>query len=696
MMTSSLASAPYLYHLPPTTTTSAPATGPVSSVYPSIPNSRTVSSHSEGVAPTRNSNSAGFVAPVASTTVSSTSPTSSTTSSVSTSSSSAGGRLSNASPYSSASNSPTYKAHRVESLSAHPPAQIPRHNSFSGPTGSTTSSTAAAADAAADPGPTPARSKEAVSDLGGLMMCQWGTCNDRFENAEDLYNHLCDFHVGRKSTNNLCLTCAWGNCRTSTVKRDHITSHLRVHVPLKPHRCDFCSKPFKRPQDLKKHVKTHADDDSVFFSAPDDSLSRQKMPSHQPWKLSRENSAPTGEEHPQYSVAPSGLNYTHHATAAPPPFDFPPYHLPHNDTSSMYYPPPLPPPQQQPQLQPTTSYGYTGVHETQQPGLFNPPQHAAQADLPRSKRALDTANDFFEDIKRHRIAPVYNQDVVSRLSALEALVGITPPPPSLPLPPPPSTDYLPSAPTSASAGYPAIPPQPHYSGPQPPQLQQPPTPLAHTTLPALRTKQDILETDHFLNQLSSSIYHSAPPHSTTSSYSAAPQQLAPSYHATTQQPLPQTTTPFTPINAAEAQPSHHQSMPVSQSGHYSHPPPFATTSTATGIYPALPAVATAGTSYHASSQPHPALASRFDVDPTRRFSVGTLQKTGVPVNDDDDVDGLVEHVNAKLVLDDQDSTSSAVASNDDDREATAERQRKMHLLVIARLRVLIDRARSSV
>ena len=56
------------------------------------------------------------------------------------------------------------------------------------------------------------------------------------------------------------LTCQWNACRTTTVKRDHITSHIRVHVPLKPHKCDFCGKSFKRPQDLKKHVKTHADD----------------------------------------------------------------------------------------------------------------------------------------------------------------------------------------------------------------------------------------------------------------------------------------------------------------------------------------------------------------------------------------------------------------------------------------------------
>ncbi|KAI9889112.1 MAG: hypothetical protein M1814_005773 [Vezdaea aestivalis] len=88
-----------------------------------------------------------------------------------------------------------------------------------------------------------------------VQNCQWGTCTEKCQSAEQLYDHICERHVGRKSTNNLNLTCAWGTCRTTTVKRDHITSHIRVHVPLKPHKCDFCGKSFKRPQDLKKHVK---------------------------------------------------------------------------------------------------------------------------------------------------------------------------------------------------------------------------------------------------------------------------------------------------------------------------------------------------------------------------------------------------------------------------------------------------------
>lgn len=48
---------------------------------------------------------------------------------------------------------------------------------------------------------------------------------------------LCDQHVGRKSSGNLSLTCYWKGCSTTCSKRDHITSHMRVHTPLKPHAC---------------------------------------------------------------------------------------------------------------------------------------------------------------------------------------------------------------------------------------------------------------------------------------------------------------------------------------------------------------------------------------------------------------------------------------------------------------------------
>lgn len=74
---------------------------------------------------------------------------------------------------------------------------------------------------------------------------------------ELLYHYLCQDHVGRKSQRNLQLNCHWNDCKVTTEKRDHITSHLRVHVPLEPFICFTYHKLFKRPQDLKKHLEIH-------------------------------------------------------------------------------------------------------------------------------------------------------------------------------------------------------------------------------------------------------------------------------------------------------------------------------------------------------------------------------------------------------------------------------------------------------
>ncbi|KAI5962169.1 RIM101 [Candida pseudojiufengensis] len=128
-------------------------------------------------------------------------------------------------------------------------------------------------------------------DLRGPFKCLWGDCNIIFDTPEILYDHLCDDHVGRKSSNNLSLTCYWEKCGTTTVKRDHITSHLRVHVPLKPFHCDICPKSFKRPQDLKKHSKIHADDNpKKLKKAQKQLLKQQQKEAKQRQKLTKNHS----------------------------------------------------------------------------------------------------------------------------------------------------------------------------------------------------------------------------------------------------------------------------------------------------------------------------------------------------------------------------------------------------------------------
>ncbi|QHS73611.1 alkaline-responsive transcriptional regulator RIM101 [Saccharomyces paradoxus] len=142
------------------------------------------------------------------------------------------------------------------------------------------------------------------------LYCKWENCGMIFNQPELLYNHLCHDHVGRKSHKNLQLNCHWGDCTTKTEKRDHITSHLRVHVPLKPFGCSTCSKKFKRPQDLKKHLKIHLESGGI--------LKRKRGPKLGSKRTSKKNKRSANDTAPSCPAPlPSGIvgSFKSHSTS---------------------------------------------------------------------------------------------------------------------------------------------------------------------------------------------------------------------------------------------------------------------------------------------------------------------------------------------------------------------------------------------
>ncbi|EGX49817.1 hypothetical protein AOL_s00076g701 [Orbilia oligospora ATCC 24927] len=408
----------------------------------------------------------------------------------------------------------------------------------------------------------------------GNLICQWGSCREIFENPDELYTHLCDVHVGRKSTNNLCLQCHWGTCRTTTVKRDHITSHIRVHVPLKPHKCEICSKSFKRPQDLKKHIKTHADD-SVLIRSPEPDPTRRPPGGRGLQQAPHYAAVP--QQYVQTSVAPAyGLN--------------------------GYYPQPTA------YAAPASAGFYGGGGHT----------HDPLQGLPRKRAAFDAEmSQFVDDVKRQKYGPGYTPEVAHRLASLHSLAS------SVAIESAAASahhhlDYHPAplATVSATHG-----PHFHYQLPTP-------GPMVHT----MHKKADLLEADNFLTQLSSSLYESPAAaaasgisqpgvHYTTtgvSPYNRTPSLPPPSPHTSSGHPTP---------SVHQNSPTPVLTPPTSYTSH--SPASTHMSSISTGVsYPNLPAHTTTGDTL--PSVTASTLAASFDADQRRRYSVGVLQKAPPP------------------------------------------------------------------
>ncbi|EIM92255.1 uncharacterized protein STEHIDRAFT_117305 [Stereum hirsutum FP-91666 SS1] len=240
--------------------------------------------------------------------------------------------------------------------------------------------------------------------------CLWADCTKALSDPEALYNHLCNDHIGRKSTNNLCLTCKWKDCGTSCAKRDHITSHLRVHTPLKPHICEICKKSFKRPQDLKKHEKIHTEEHhaqhkhSKAVTVPDP-LARTRRES-----LSAE------------AVDASLAEFVAKAGARPKQ---PPSRPVHQGHGFDVIAPPSP-----------GSINYALGSIPSRSSAHHTTQHLPTWETLRTdgssspssglKRSHDyNMDDFFSDVKKRRVNPSYDSNMAERLSNLGYIQQMT-------------------------------------------------------------------------------------------------------------------------------------------------------------------------------------------------------------------------------------------------------------------------------
>ncbi|KAJ3352254.1 hypothetical protein GGF32_003859 [Allomyces javanicus] len=346
-----------------------------------------------------------------------------------------------------------------------------------GPTTTTTPNAAPARNPAAPTVSTAPRDEDGVDDEHGDLKCQWAGCCARFADAELLFHHLSEDHVGRKAAGTLCLECKWtlpgGHiCGLAKTKRDHLTSHLRVHMTdLKPHWCPDCKKRFKRPQDLKKHELTFS------HIATRTKNSRRRSAQLAP---TTPNEAP-GTSSSSSALASRSLGATSASSSVlpspPPP---PPRRAsssgssegsllaPHNAhrlqlptpaLSGRDGPSPSPvglPPVNYARMPSPMSFPVTPTmdplhesHATSWHGHASPTPAAAPRGLgallgdasilaesstsgtvaagttntiSSSKRPRDDLDDFLDGIKRQRLAPVYTPDVMFALDAVSATV----------------------------------------------------------------------------------------------------------------------------------------------------------------------------------------------------------------------------------------------------------------------------------
>ncbi|CAD6885280.1 unnamed protein product [Tilletia controversa] len=312
------------------------------------------------------------------------------------------------------------------------------HTGATSPAGSPASQSQQTQSASAAGGAAGAQSASASASASGKdkvkdILCKWAGCSLTFDNADVLYTHLCDDHVGRKSTNNLCLTCHWDDCDATCAKRDHITSHLRVHIPLKPHLCPICSKSFKRPQDLKKHERIHPP--QIGHPAFAHQFAGQMAYHMHPHQYPHHGMHPSAAaaSHAAAAAAAAAVNGQYPGTqhAAYPAMPAPTGAYP--STAHFFHPGAMP------SAAPGAPQFYQpGQHMPSYPNMYAPQQHdhmqhgqqpiydpnvasATYAGLSgngrkRSHDQVAAVEDFLGQVANKRIAPTYDGAMINRLN----------------------------------------------------------------------------------------------------------------------------------------------------------------------------------------------------------------------------------------------------------------------------------------
>ncbi|CAO3573425.1 unnamed protein product [Mortierella alpina] len=280
-------------------------------------------------------------------------------------------------------------------------------------------------------------------------ICQWDSCLKNFDDAELLYEHVRHDHVGRKASHNLCLTCRWDKCSVPTfAKRDHITSHLRVHIASKPYHCEICRKGFKRPQDLKKHEKTHQDGTAPTTTTTTTTGASVPTASHlQPtYEQSYQPLTPPSYQDRSPSIAASTVSSVQSPYSMPlspasmvDPTDSwnnPGLASPSYSTNSDLYSSPGTATQDLDLLNNPAlgrpnidiSGAYYGAFPTAPMGYEDmvSPTSAKRSRDGFDEILSDTLGSFAMEAKKKRLDPSYNEDMMGRLNALSAILEVNP------------------------------------------------------------------------------------------------------------------------------------------------------------------------------------------------------------------------------------------------------------------------------